>query len=254
MADDFGVGSINAYGAPESLFKTPHLNRLAGSGMRFTNANTPASICSPTRYALMTGRYAWRGPLPYGVVNVFDPMIVETGRMTLPKFMQNIGYQTAQIGKWHLGYGNRTPAVFTEKLTPGPNDIGFDYHFGLPQNLDDMLRVWIENDMVYGLRSKKVSPYAKSFYGQPYVGARCAATLSRRGHRILDAASRRLVAVAEKGSSFLPLFRPTRDPTIRLFPRNVCVEKATAAPTAISFRTWTCPWGKSSRLLKTWMH
>lgn len=86
MADDFGAGSINAFGAPEDLVKTPHLNRMADSGMRFTNANTPASICSPTRYALLTGRYAWRGPLPFGVVNVFDPMVVETDRMTMPKY------------------------------------------------------------------------------------------------------------------------------------------------------------------------
>ena len=91
MADDFGSGCINAYGAPEELVKTPHLNRLAESGMRFTNANVPASICSPTRYALLTGRYAWRGPLPYGVVNVFDPMIVETDRMTLPKYLKKQG-------------------------------------------------------------------------------------------------------------------------------------------------------------------
>ena len=170
MADDFGSGCINAYGAPEELVKTPHLNRLAEDGMRFTNANTPASICSPTRYALLTGRYAWRGPLPYGVVNVFDTLVVETDRTTLPKYLQEQGYATAQIGKWHLGYGAGKRAEFTEKLTPGPNDIGFDYHFGLPQNLDDMLRVWIENDGVYGLRSKKTSAYAKCFYGKPYVG------------------------------------------------------------------------------------
>jgi len=170
MADDFGSGCINAYGAPEELVKTPHLNRLAESGMRFVNANTPASICSPTRYALLTGRYAWRGPLPFGVVNVFDPLIVETDRMTLPKYLKKQGYATAQVGKWHLGYGDRKPAVFTEKLTPGPNDIGFDYHFGLPQNLDDILRVWIENDGVYGLRSEKTSAYSKAFYGKPYVG------------------------------------------------------------------------------------
>ena len=170
MADDFGVGSVNVYGAPEALLKTPHLNKLAEAGMRFTNANTPASICSPTRYALLTGRYAWRGPLPFGVVNVFDPMVVETDRMTLPKYFKQLGYSTAQFGKWHLGYSDRKPVDFTKKLTPGPNDIGFDYHFGLPQNLDDMLRVWIENDGVYGLRSDKTSAYAKSFYGGAYIG------------------------------------------------------------------------------------
>jgi len=170
MADDFGIGSINAYGAPKELVRTPNLNRLADAGMRFDNANTPGSICSPTRYALLTGRYAWRGPLPFGVVNVNDPMIVETDRMTLPKYFQTLGYQTAQVGKWHLGYGDQRPADFTEKLSPGPNDIGFDYHFGLPQNLDDNLRVWIENDGVYGLRSKKLSPYSKNFYGGQYIG------------------------------------------------------------------------------------
>ncbi len=170
MADDFGIGCVNAYGAPEELVRTPHLNRLAESGMRFTNANTPASVCSPTRYALLTGVYAWRGPLPFGVVNVFDPLTIDTERETMPKWFSKQGYATAQIGKWHLGYGNRKPAVFTEKLTPGPNDLGFDYHFGLPQNLDDILRVWIENDRVYGLRSAKTSAYAKSYYGKPYVG------------------------------------------------------------------------------------
>lgn len=170
MADDFGVGNINVYGAPKELLQTPNLNRLAEAGMRFTNANTPASICSPTRYAFLTGRYAWRGPLPFGVVNVFDPLIVEADRMTLPKYLKGQGYATAQIGKWHLGYTNEKHVDFTEKLTPGPNDIGFDYHFGLPQNLDDILRVWIENDGVYGLRSKKTSAYAKSFYGGAYVG------------------------------------------------------------------------------------
>jgi len=88
VADDFGIGSINAYGAPESLLKTPHLNSLAAAGMRLTNANTPASICSPTRYALLTGEYAWRGPLPLCVVNVFDPMVIKPDQMTMPKYFQ----------------------------------------------------------------------------------------------------------------------------------------------------------------------
>ncbi|MEO0509543.1 MAG: arylsulfatase [Verrucomicrobiota bacterium] len=170
MADDFGVGSINTYGAPKALIRTPALNRLAEDGMRFTNANTPGSICSPTRYGLVTGEYAWRGPLPFGVVNTDDPLVVETDRMTMPKYFQKLGYQTAQIGKWHLGYTDQKPVNYLSKLTPGPNDVGFDYHFGLPQNLDDKMRVWIENDGIYGLRSKKVSPYARSFYGGKYMG------------------------------------------------------------------------------------
>lgn len=170
MADDFGVGSVNAYGAPRELIRTPGMNRLAEQGVRFTEAYAPASICSPTRYALLTGRYAWRGPLPFAVVNTDDPMVVEVDRMTMPKYFQKLGYTTAQIGKWHLGYTDTKPVDYTGQLTPGPNDVGFDYHFGLPQNLDDTMRVWIENDRVYGLRSKKLSPYAKSFYGGQYMG------------------------------------------------------------------------------------
>ena len=170
MVDDFGVGNVNAYGASKEHVRTPNIDMLAEKGMKFTDANTPGSICSPTRYALLTGEYAWREALPFAVVNVFDPMIVKTDRTTFPKYMQKLGYQTAQIGKWHLGYSDKNPVVWTDKLTPGPNDVGFDYHFGLPQNLDDMMRVWIENDMIYGLRSKKTSPYSKSYYGMPYLG------------------------------------------------------------------------------------
>ena len=169
MADDFGVGNINAYGTSKELIRTPNLNRLADDGMLFTNANAPGSICSPTRYGMLTGRYAWRGPLKVGVVGVYDPLIIETDRVNMANYFQNLGYATAQVGKWHLGYGETKPPKWTEGVR-GPNDVGFDYHFGLPQNLDDELRVWIENDQIYGLRSKKRSFYAKNFYGGPYVG------------------------------------------------------------------------------------
>jgi len=208
LADDFGVGSINVYGAPETLVKTPNLNRLAEAGMRFTNANTPASICSPTRYALLTGRYAWRGPLPFGVVNVFDPMIVETDRMTLPKYLKGLGYTTAQIGKWHLGYTRQKRVDFTTRLTPGPNDIGFDYHFGLPQNHDDMLRVWIENDRVYGLRSKKTSAYAKSFYGKPYVGFDAPQRCREEANEFLTQKAMEWLRLQKKDRPFFLYFAP----------------------------------------------
>ena len=170
MADDLGVASLNAYGAPGNLVRTPQLNRLAAAGMRFNDASTPAAVCSPTRYALLTGEYAWRGKLKFGVVNVTDPLLIPTSKATLPRALQQLGYRTAQVGKWHLGYGDKSPPDYTERLSPGPNDLGFDYHFGLPQNLDDLLRVWIENDGVYGLRSKRISSYAKSFYGRQYMG------------------------------------------------------------------------------------
>lgn len=192
VADDFGVGSVNAYGAPRELVRTPHVNRLAQEGLRFTNANAPASVCSPTRYALLTGRYAWRGPFPYGVHDPFETASIEAGHPTIASMLKSRGYRTAAIGKWHLGYGTpdegQTRVDFTKRLVPGPNDIGFDYHFGLPQNLDDTHRVWIENDGVYGLRSKKLSPYGRSFYGGQYVGFDAP---QRRSEEALDVLTQR---------------------------------------------------------------
>lgn len=117
-----------------------------------------------------------------------------------------MGYSTAQIGKWHLGYGDRRPAVFTEKLTPGPNDLGFDYHFGLPQNLDDMLRVWIENDGVHGLRSDKLSPYAKSFYGQPYVGLDAPQRSREEASEFLTEKAVEWLGAQDKGKPFFLYF------------------------------------------------
>lgn len=174
LADDLGVGSINAYGAPQELVRTPALNRLAEDGMMFTYANAPASVCSPTRYAMLTGRYAWREAFPFAVHNPFEPASIPAGTPTLASFLQSVGYRTAAIGKWHLGYGvpekGQSRVDFTKPLSPSPNDIGFDYHFGMPQNLDDGHRVWIENDRVYGLRSGRTSSYARNYYNSQYVG------------------------------------------------------------------------------------
>jgi arylsulfatase A-like enzyme len=174
MADDFGAGCINAYGASKEMVRTPHLNRLAEEGMLFTNANAPASVCSPTRYAMLTGRYAWRGPYPFAVAAI-RPASIRPEDPTVASLMKSKGYRTAAIGKWHIGYGDpggdNAPDLLQDGVfSPGPNDIGFDYHFGIPGNLDDRWRIWIENDGIYGLRSKKFSPYAKSFYGRQYDG------------------------------------------------------------------------------------
>ena len=95
LADDFGYGSTNTYGAPESLIKTPNINKLAEEGIQFTNAFTTGSVCTPTRYALMTGEYSWRTTLKKGVVNPFDPALIDMNKKTLPKYMKSLGYKTA---------------------------------------------------------------------------------------------------------------------------------------------------------------
>ena len=136
LADDLGYGSLNSYGANPSHLRTPSIDRLAEQGRRFTDANTPSSVCSPTRYGLLTGRYDWRTNQKHGVINTTDPLHIDTSRPTIASLLKSTGYRTAAIGKWHLGYGTEK-ADFTKPLTPGPLDIGFDYHFAVPQNHGD---------------------------------------------------------------------------------------------------------------------
>ena len=169
LADDFGYGSLNSFGADKSLMRTPHIDRIAEKGMRFTNASTPASICTPTRYGFLTGRYPWRSPLKFGVTDPVGALLPDTERETIADWLKARGYNTAAIGKWHLGYGEGS-LDYTKSVSPGPLDLGFDYHFGVPQNHDDKLGIYIENDHIYGLRSDKVQPYSRSYYGDQYMG------------------------------------------------------------------------------------
>lgn len=170
LADDLGYGSSNPYGAPSDLIKTPALSRLAETGARYTEAYATASVCSPTRYSLLTGRYSWRGRLQHGVVNAHDPLLIERDTETIGEWLQARGYQTAHIGKWHLGYKDTPSGNLLGDLRPGPNEVGFDYHFGVPNNMDDLHKVYVENSRIHGLRSEKLSPYGRSFYGVPYTG------------------------------------------------------------------------------------
>ena len=159
LADDFGYGSTGAYGADAKLIQTPHLDRLAREGRRFTNAYTPSSVCTPTRYALVTGRYCWRTPLNHGgVANTLDPLLIETTRPTIASLLKHHGYATGVVGKWHLGYGTEPRVDYTKELRPGPLELGFDYQFAVPQNHNDMTRVFVENHRVFGLRSEKLTP------------------------------------------------------------------------------------------------
>lgn len=174
LADDFGYASSNCYGAPKSMIRTPHIDRLAQDGMRFTDASTPGSLCSPTRYAFLTGQYAWRGSLKYGVLNPPEgPLLIEDELKTLPSYLQDQGYLTAQVGKWHLGYTRleNVDDLSAQPLSPGANTVGFDYHFGVPNNIDWLPKVYIENEQIWGLRSQGKSPYGKSSYkNRPYHG------------------------------------------------------------------------------------
>ena len=170
LADDLGYGSVGVYGANPDLVRTPSIDQLAEDGIRFDQAYTTESICSPTRYAMLTGRYSWRTHLKHGVVNERDPLLIETGRETVASWLKLRGYQTAHFGKWHLGYGTAPFQSLAKAAAVGPNSVGFDYHFGVPNNMDDVHKVYVENDGIYGLRSKRRSPYGRNYYGAVYSG------------------------------------------------------------------------------------
>ncbi len=157
LADDLGWGSVGCYGADPKLVRTPNLDRLANEGRRFTDANTASSVCSPTRYALLTGRYCWRTSLQYEVLNVRAPLHIEPTRATLASMLKSLGYRTAVLGKWHLGYQSQK-TDYTRPLRPGPQDVGFDYQFAVPSNHGDATGVYVEGDRVAGLRSATLSP------------------------------------------------------------------------------------------------
>ncbi len=161
LADDYGYGSAGCYGADPKLIRTPAIDRLAAEGRRFTDGNTTSSVCSPTRYSLLTGRYCWRTTLTHEVLGTFSPLHIEPGRVNLASLLKAKGYATAAVGKWHLGYGKESEdpkwrTDYTAELSPGPFEIGFDYHFGVPANHGDLTGVYVENRFVYGLRGGKI--------------------------------------------------------------------------------------------------
>ncbi len=160
MADDLGYGDVGCYN-PESKIPTPNIDRLAKQGRRFTDAHSPSGVCTPTRYGVLTGRYAWRTHLKSGVLGGYSPPLIEDGRATVASLLKKQGYRTACIGKWHLGLGWQ--ALDKEKvegdpkhsgakidhakpLTAGPLTVGFDEYFGCSASWDMPPYVWIEND------------------------------------------------------------------------------------------------------------
>jgi arylsulfatase A-like enzyme len=102
LCDDLGYGDVKCLNS-EGKIATPHMDRLAAEGMIFTDTHSGSSVCTPTRYGVMTGRYAWRTKLQSGVLGGLSPRLIEQGRLTVPAFLKQNGYSTACVGKWHLG-------------------------------------------------------------------------------------------------------------------------------------------------------
>ncbi|MEC3908488.1 arylsulfatase [Tamlana sp. 2201CG12-4] len=159
LADDLGYGDISVYN-PDGKIKTPNLDKMASEGMRFTDAHTSSSVCTPTRYGIMTGRYNWRSTLKQWTLNGKSKALIPSTRTTVASMLKKQGYQTAFIGKWHLGWDwaqnpdvvwnaknekNFNDIDFSKPVGNSPNDRGFDYSYGHNGSLDMAPYVYVEN-------------------------------------------------------------------------------------------------------------
>lgn len=178
LADDLGYGDVSCYNPTRGKINTPHIDRLAAQGMRFTDAHSSSSVCSPSRYTLLTGRYHWRSSLQAGIVDLWGPPLIAPERVTIASLARELGYHTAAIGKWHLGWewsiekndrflfqfgknatGEATPRhlaawkkTFSQAIGGGPTTRGFQSYFGTDvPNWPPFC--FIENDRTIGLPS-----------------------------------------------------------------------------------------------------
>ena len=177
LADDLGYGDVRAYN-PQSKIPTPNLDRLASEGIRFTDAHAPDAVCTPTRYGLLTGRYAFRSRLKSGVIAPWGEPLIEEGRLTVPALLRQHGYATTCIGKWHLGWNwptkdGQPPSSkdgignvdFTKTISGGPVTRGFDSYFGVDlPNFPPYC--FIANDRTAGIPSI-ASPQTKGGFNRP---------------------------------------------------------------------------------------
>ncbi|MGM0622102.1 MAG: sulfatase family protein [Bacteroidota bacterium] len=161
LADDMGYGDVSCYNG-NSKIRTPYIDQLAEEGVMFSDAHTSSSVCTPTRYGILTGRYNWRSALKSGVLSGYSKALIKQDRTTIAEFLKENGYKTAYIGKWHLGWDwhileedeknhdnlNARPKVdFSKPVKNGPGTHGFGYSFGFCGSLDMPPYVWVENDM-----------------------------------------------------------------------------------------------------------
>ena len=163
--DDLGYGDVAAYGGID--IKTPNMDKLAQGGVMFTSGYASSATCTPSRYALLTGQYPWRNKNAK-ILPGTAPLLIDTKQATIPKMLKEKGYSTGIVGKWHLGLGQGN-VDWNKKISPGPNDVGFDYSYIMAATQDRVPTVYIENGTVVGLDPNDPIQvnYDKNFPGEP---------------------------------------------------------------------------------------
>ncbi|MHC4998068.1 MAG: sulfatase-like hydrolase/transferase, partial [Planctomycetota bacterium] len=165
LADDLGYGDLSCYGATE--ISTPHIDQLASGGIRFTQGYCTSATCTPSRYGLLTGQYPWKNKRAH-ILPGDAPLIIRQGMTTIPSMLKKGAYHTGVVGKWHLGMGDGN-VDWNKTVSPGANDVGFDYSYLLAATQDRVPTVILENKKVVGLTSNdpiEVS-YKENFKGEP---------------------------------------------------------------------------------------
>jgi len=161
LADDLGIGDVSGYN-PDSKINTVNIDRMIDGGLKFTDAHTSSAVCTPTRYSIITGRYNWRSTLKNGVLGGYSPPLIPTDRLTVADVVQQSGYHTAFIGKWHLGWDwtflentsdidnldNNFEIDYTQPIKNGPKDLGFKYSYGFSGSLDMPPYVYVKDNYV----------------------------------------------------------------------------------------------------------
>lgn len=165
LADDMGYGDVSAYGS--KTISTPNIDYLANKGVCFTDGHSTSATSTPSRYGLFTGCYPWKNK-DAKILPGDAPLLIKESQFTMPKMFQKAGYKTAAIGKWHLGMGNGN-ADWNKKVTPGANEIGFDYSCLIAATNDRVPTVYVENGYVVGLDPNDPIEvnYEKNFEGEP---------------------------------------------------------------------------------------
>jgi arylsulfatase A len=217
LCDDLGYGDVQCLNSYRCKIPTPNCDRLAAQGMVFTEAHSSSSVCTPSRYSILTGRYGWRTHLQFHVLGGSSPPLISGDRLTVPAFLKQHGYTTTCIGKWHLGLTLPKPEDYaTRKIVGGPTRLGFDTFFGLSASLDTPPFAYIEDD---------------HFIDPPTVtktfGRTGAAAPSFEAVDVLPALANKAVAMIRQAKSPFFLYLPLTSPHTPIVPSHTWQGKST---------------------------